>query len=404
MVSNAKIVLRKKQNKDGLYPLAIRITKNRISTYHYLGHYIDLKFWDQKNIRIRKSHPHAERLNHLLIKKLSEANKALIDLQAEQKDISAPQIKKNIYRSSKSMTFFEVADEFLQELEANNKMARLSSDKARIHDVLKFYKSNRLTFKEIDEQFLKKFKFYLRNNKKLSERSIMNNLIVIRTIFNRAIKLGIADRKIYPFGSDKIQIKFPESEKVGLTAHDVKIMETFKDLTENEKHARNVWLFSFYFAGIRMADVLKVRWSDIYDGRLHYRMNKNQKLLSLKVPEKALPILNYYLKDKLSNDDFVFPELKKADLKDGKDVYVKTKVANVKINKLLFSIAEKAKLNKKLTMHIARHTFGKISEDKIPIQMLQKLYRHSSLTTTIKYQSNFIHKDADEALESVINF
>ena len=45
-----------------------------------------------------------------------------------------------------------------------------------------------------------------------------------------------------------------------------------------------------------------------------------------------------------------------------------------------------------------------ISEDKIPIQMLQKLYRHSSLTTTINYQSNFIHKDADEALESVVDF
>lgn len=36
--------------------------------------------------------------------------------------------------------------------------------------------------------------------------------------------------------------------------------------------------------------------------------------------------------------------------------------------------------------------------------MLQKLYRHSSITTTIGYQANFIHKDTDEALNAVIGF
>ncbi len=55
-------------------------------------------------------------------------------------------------------------------------------------------------------------------------------------------------------------------------------------------------------------------------------------------------------------------------------------------------------------MHIARHTFGNISGDRIPIQMLQKLYRHSSITTTIGYQGNFIHQSADDALEAVIGF
>jgi phage antirepressor YoqD-like protein len=33
---------------------------------------------------------------------------------------------------------------------------------------------------------------------------------------------------------------------------------------------------------------------------------------------------------------------------------------------------------------------------------LQKLYRHSSITTTIGYQSNFINKKADDALDAVL--
>ena len=75
-------------------------------------------------------------------------------------------------------------------------------------------------------------------------------------------------------------------------------------------------------------------------------------------------------------------------------------VAN--LNKSLKQIGEDLKIDKKLTLHIARHTFGNISGDKISIQMLQKLYRHSSITTTIGYQSSFIHKDADDALDAVL--
>jgi hypothetical protein len=67
-------------------------------------------------------------------------------------------------------------------------------------------------------------------------------------------------------------------------------------------------------------------------------------------------------------------------------------------------VAELAGISKNLFMHIARHTFGNISGDKIPIQMLQKLYRHSNITTTIGYQANFIHKESDEALDAVLGF
>lgn len=34
--------------------------------------------------------------------------------------------------------------------------------------------------------------------------------------------------------------------------------------------------------------------------------------------------------------------------------------------------------------------------------MLQKLYSHTDIKTTIGYQASFIHKDVDEALEAVI--
>ena len=45
-----------------------------------------------------------------------------------------------------------------------------------------------------------------------------------------------------------------------------------------------------------------------------------------------------------------------------------------------------------------------LSGDRIPIQLLQKLYRHSSVTTTMMYQSNFMQDDVDNALDNVVSF
>ena len=96
--------------------------------------------------------------------------------------------------------------------------------------------------------------------------------------------------------------------------------------------------------------------------------------------------------------------MKKADFTNPKDVYNKVKVATSKFNKHLKSLTKKVGVSKKVTMHIARHSFGNIAGDSIHPLMLQKLYRHSDLKTTINYQANFIHKAADDALDSVINF
>lgn len=404
MASSIKVTLRKKPNNQGEYPLVIRITKDRRSTYLYTGQYIGLKYWDKVKGIVRKSHPNAVRLNNLLIAKLAEANKTLLALSSEKRDYSTQSVKKEIIAPVSKITFKEIANRYLEELNKNKKINQYKTDNARVNHLMRFAQNNHLTFIEIDETFLRRFISYLKIEKNLSQRSIINTLIVIRTLYNRAIKQGVIERKYYPFGKDKIRIKFPETEKIGLNKNEIRIIEDLNDLTAQEAHVRNVWLFSFYLAGMRVGDVINIKWSDIYDGRLHYRMNKNAKLLSLKLPKKVSPILKCYERDKRNDDDFIFPEMKKANLKSARDILAKTKTATKKFNKYLSRVADKAKIDKKLTMHIARHSFGNIAGDTIPLQMLQKLYRHTSITTTINYQANFMHQDTDDALEKVINF
>jgi integrase len=402
MASSTKIVLRKKPNKLGQYPLAIRISMNRKVSYIYLGHYIDEKYWDKNKVILKKSCPNYAHLKNFLDTKLAEVGKTLLSIQTNQEALSANHLKKEIVSSFEKKDFFQVADEHLRDLENNNRLNQLSSDKARISNVKKFYVSKNLPFNEVNVEFLKNLMYFLKINRKISERSIVNHLVVIRTLFNRAIKSNLIDSKFYPFGKNGIIIRFPEVEKVGLTKDEIKKVENLSKLSIDEQHSRNLWLFSFYLAGIRASDVFKVKWNDIYDGRLHYRMNKNSKILSLNLPEKATSIIGQYKKWQIKDDDYIFPELKLAESEN--EIWRKSKYGIKRANKHLKTIARKTKIDKPLTMHIARHSFGNIASDQIPIQMLQKLYRHSSITTTMMYQSDFISKKTDDALKSVLDF
>lgn len=404
-MANVKLVLRKETKKDGTSPLAIRITKDRKSSYIYLEYSIKESDWDIKNKRVKKSHPNSTRLNNYLATKVAEALNRSLEIETERKDVSSKTVRQKIKPNGGS-TFFAQADLYIQNLEKDGKYNRYTADKPRVKHFKEFLKGENIAFTDITIPLLERFKGYIKTELKLSERSAINHLVVIRSVFSQAIKSEIVDRKYYPFGAGKISIKFPDSLKIGLTPEEVNAIETMElPAGSFENHCRNLWLFSFYFAGMRISDVFRIKWSDIQNGRLFYSMGKNEKGGSLKIPEKVLSIIAQYKDDKHGVADFIFPELKT--LIDKQDKFIEQRrIMNMtsRVDKTLQNaVAKQAGITKRLTMHIARHTFGNISGDRIPIQMLQKLYRHSSVTTTIGYQSNFINKDADDALDTVIS-
>lgn len=403
-MSSAKIVIRKKPNKQGFLPLAIRITRNRKSTFISTGQYIKLSDWDNARSKVRKSHPNFARINNLLLKKLSEINDKLLDLESSGHEVSDIILKQKMKKSILKFGLYKVLDLYLNNLEKSKRFSQLSPEKSRVLNLKSFIQFNDVFLEDITASFIEKYKLFLRLDKGLSERSVANHLISLRTIYNIAIKEGLVDSKHYPFGKDKIKIKLPETNKVGLNQEEVKILEELPLVSTNPRyHAKNVWLFAFYFAGMRASDVLQIKWNDLVDGRLMYTMGKNKKVLSLIIPKKAKLILDVYSQHS-SKVGYVFPELQNYGSDDLRRLRNRINTSVRKFNFHLANLAKQHGIRKKLSMHIARHTFGNLSGDKIPIQMLQRLYRHSSITTTINYQGNFIHKDADNALVSVIDF
>ena len=444
-MASIKIVRRKnKERTDGSAPLALRISDNYRTSYRFLGQYILEKDWDKTVSRVKRSHPNHKKLNNFLMKKLIEANDIYFDFkdesltpkQAKQKlkgvegvkpffVLAAERIKDKYDRGTLSVAKAEMSilfniDEFLHlkrslkkddiiEGIKSRRKKRISAgrkSKTDFYDSVNYFKNrSSLRFIDINERFIEKFKDFCTIYLEHKDRTVTNQLIFIRTIFNVAIKDGIVPSKYYPFAGDKEKIRIGSGHKIGLTIEEVQRIEQLElDYGTSIWHTRNVWLTAFYFAGIRISDIVQIKWSDFKDNRLFYVMNKNSKPVSLKIPYKAQVILDLYTNDKELNNGYVFPFLKDVNPKDTKAVFVKTRNATKLCNKYLRRIAKLCEIEKPLSNHIARHSFGNIAGDKIHPLMLQKLYRHSDLKTTLNYQANFIHKEADEALDSVINF
>ncbi|MFC4689893.1 phage integrase SAM-like domain-containing protein [Dokdonia genika] len=400
-MATIQAVLRNKVNSRLLYPIAVRMTKDRKTSYIYIGQYIDKRQWDERNGLVRKSHPDAMFINQLILSKLTEANKRLLSAESESKYQSVKTIKTNIVRNER-FDFFSAVEMQIERIKERGQFHQADVVKQRMNRFKAFAKSDKLHFNEITVDLLKRFEAFLKNDIKLAHRTIVNYMISIRTIYNIAIGEKWAEHNFYPFGKGGYTIKILESQKIGLSIEEVQLLESVEDISPAQRHALNVWLVSFYFAGIRVGDLLQLKWSDFKDNRLRYRMGKNQKLVSLKIPQKVEPILHLYKRD--SKNDFVFEELSMVNPEDPRHLRTRIKTVTRNFNRRLSLIADKLEIEKKLSMHIARHTFGNISGSKIPIQMLQKLYRHSSVTTTIMYQSNFMQDDVDDALDSVVNF
>lgn len=412
-MTNIKVLLRKKkknlqqkeekENPNEEFNIVIRFIQNRKVKFQFTGHTSKEKDWDAKAQQVKPSHPLYKTLKVLISNKKAEAENTLIVMETKQPVFSLEQLKQKIKHSHSPVTFFQFADKYVQEIKDRGKINVHKAEKARLNGFKKFMKQRDLEFFEVDVQLINRLKTHLLSEGK-SEKTLNNYLIMIRTIYNRAISEGLIERSYYPFGGrDKIQLKQVQGKKIGLEEEELQSIRNLKLAKDSSLwHVRNAFLLSYNFAGVRISDLLTLRWTDVQNNRLVYSMGKTSANVSIPIVEEAKEILAHYKKDKRASNDFILPYVKEADWQDPEDVQRKINTTISNFNKRLKTIAEKAGIEKNMTNHISRHTFGNISGDKIPLPILQKLYRHKSLNTTAVYQGNFMHKDTDEALLKVL--
>ncbi len=267
------------------------------------------------------------------------------------------------------------------------------------------------------DNFLHKWENEREPGKLLHPNTIEVQFNILRTLVHRAIEVGIMEASRDPFlvfkykGVKTVKEKLDDSE-----------MERIINLELEEGsliwHCKNYFLFSYYCAGIRAADLIQLRWGNVTgSGRLHYQMGKNHKERDLLLVEQAMEILSHYHREDAKATDYIFPLLSndaeyagyvtQADKDRMKPelrhkMYQDISSKNALINKYLKKIAEKAEIAKPLSMHISRHSFAHIAQEAgAESSAIKNILGHSNLATTERYMGSFDTSKTDETLRNV---
>ena len=381
--------------------LMLRITSNRrkarialmysVLPNQFISKATNFKF-------IRASHPGHSAINSYLENQINSAKTIAQEILNEKKPVTAIEIKKRLLKN-KGNSFFEFARRRASSFKEKGEIGSFKKYNAVISSIQEFVGENiDLLFEEIDIDFLNRYRTHLTKSEK-AQTTIHGYFSKIRTIFNIAVRDGLIESGISPFINYKIKEGTPSKDRLSLAEiYKIEVL----NLPENTPiwHARNAFLFSFYNAGIRISDILKLNWNNINAGRLVYTMYKTNKVHSLKLKEKPLAILEKY---KNNGESYIFPFFSdRYDYSDPMFLHNQIGAKTALINKYLKDIAKKAEINKKVTTHTARHSFADIARQKTDnLYNLSKTLGHSSLKVTEAYLASFDEKAVDDTLDSV---
>ena len=352
-MAKVKIQLWKyRANKDGTHPLFVRIYKNGKTKLISTEYSIKESDWDTKKGIVKSTHKNSVRLNSLLSKLVSEAQAGAIEAENQDFDQTARQIVAKI-RGNSNADYFEFAYAYIEQFNNIPQYGTYKTYKSKLRKLKNYLKGQTITFNDIDVTFLRQYETYL---KKLGNKvnSIHGDLKRIRSIYYAAIREGVADQKRNPFFNFKL--KSEKTHKERLTAEELDAIREL-DLEEGSLiwHCRNEFLLSFNFMGMRVKDVLLLKYSHINRGQLQYQMHKSKDLVSISLSEEALEIIGWYEKRKKTDAIYILPFF--TDRKN-EPLAKELESATALINKYLKKIAKMASINKKVSTHVARHSWA----------------------------------------------
>jgi integrase len=391
-----KFVLRKQSaRKSGEIPIHMRIYHDYKMNYTSTGIVIHEKFWDEKKQRVRKNHPDYPMYNRHLENMLRDAKEQFFGKQSTE-----PLTIKKKLQGKSDVDFFIYGSNIVEYMKSKDQYWPAKNLRTALNKLEEFLDKKILPFDQLSPKLLRAFESWCYNTKGNKRNSVMKNMKMFRRVVNYALDDGTISDELNPFKKYKIQEERTEKDRLTLDE-----LEQFKnvDLIVGSKqwHVRNYWMFSFLCAGVRFSDIALLKWKNVENDRLRYRMGKTKIIKDIILTKPAKDILNYYPKGK--HDEFVFPILdNNRDYSD--DTFLKYQISakNAYVNKVLKQIQRLAGISTKITFHTSRHTFSDLARQKgVSLYSISKALGHSSLKITEQYLKSFDTDSVDSELQNM---
>ncbi len=385
---------KRRQRKDKSYPLVMRVVINSKSVQIPSGYTLLENDWDNKNQKIKSScnqFDNLTRVNNLLSKKKSKAFDVLtkLDEEGELDFMPMSEVKAAILgeKAKGKSSVFDFINQLTEEMTTAGKQGN-----ARVYKML----SNRLEaltdgkaikFDNINYAFLQRFE-----NAHFANGGTKGGLSVymrtLRAIYNKAIKMGVANQSRYPFKDYKIKNGTPERKSLSEEEFQ-KLLEA--DLKPNSplERSREYFLASFYLRGMNWMDMALLRLGDIEGDleRIRYTRQKTGKGFNVKINARLKPILERFIEGRTDKEEFVFPILNLSYSPEHYPTAILNK--RKKLNGYLKTIAKNIGISP-FTIYTARHTYATMGKRKgVPTAIIQESLGHTTEAVTQNYLDSF---------------
>ena len=363
------------ENKQGKSPLMIRIFLNgEMLNVGSSGIYIDKKLWNNSTNRVKGRGSESLNLNAQL-DNISNSLQMIFKKHEFDEDLTLDKIKSIFLGKNKvKTTFVEFYDKYLEDIKAQVGAGKSIAlyhkySAARSHFVNFLhakYGRKDLMPGELTHLIIHDFEIYLKTVVSLKSNSATKTLKFFKTVVIFAQKCGVMTHD--PFLNHHFHLE--PVDRGFLTDEEIqRIMQKDFEIPRLEM-VRDVFIFSC-FCGLAYIDVAHLTQENIItlDNRPWIIINRQKTNVQSNIPLLEIPqmILDKY----------------KGKTKDNRLLPV---LSNQKINAYLKEIADLCGIKKRLSYHLARHTFATMLLSKgVPIESVSKMLGHTNIETTQIY-------------------
>ena len=390
--------------RDNTYPLMLRLTQHRKRKYISLGVSVLEKDWDFKKNQPKKSCPDREAIIKLISDRVSAYNSLIMELTAKQHEFTMSSLVQMIENKIAVKTVSEMYDYLIDEFRKTDHLGTMSVYQQSKSSLTKFNRTLDIPFSDIDCQWLERYEKWLKS-RNIKDTTVSILFRTLRSVFNRALSMKLIKRDIYPFNDFKVSKFDVRTKKRAVTKEDVKKIMSL-DLSGERQYmqlARDIFLFSYFGAGINFSDIALLRYSDISEGRIRYIRKKTGKEISFPLNDAGKEIIRKYSKPDATIADYIFPILDRKIHRT--EMQRKNRIHKVlgKVNPCLAEIGKMAGLETHLTTYVARHTFATVlKRSGVNIAIISESMGHSDIATTQIYLDSFENSQIDEAMKNLL--
>ena len=398
------VCYKSKPLKDGTFPLMLRVTKDRKRKYVSLGLSLHEKFWDFEKGKPKRNCPNKEQIERLIAAKTAEYNDLIVEMTSQQREYTVETLVSHFHNQVRCATVVELYDKLIDDMKRGGKLGNTGVYKYSRTSLLKFTGQRlQIPFSDLDAVWLRRYENWLRTSG-CGDTTISQLFRTLRSVFNKAVELQLVKRDYYPFDAYKVSKFDTRTKKRAITKEDVRKVIAL-DLSQgypSERLARDIFVFSYFGAGINFADIALLKYGNVRDGRVQYVRKKTGKPINFLLTEEMRNIIVKYQRQGQTDEDYIFPILDRRVHRTEQQRYDRTHKVLTNTNRWLRKIGQRVGIEH-LTTYVARHTFATVlKRSGVNIAIISESLGHSDLSTTQIYLDSFENSQIDAAMQNLL--